>query len=205
MTADGGTRHDRWFMIPPVLIAVIAANVAVFIAMGAATGRWSWQARTLEGWGGNFGILSLHGQSWRLLTSQYLHANLIHIGGNMVLLAIAGGYVADKVGASRFLVTYTLCGLLAALASAVLHPLVVGVGASGAIAGVVGIVVALWASGRCPDINGNWVAQTVGINAVYSLVPQVDWVAHLAGFVAGMACGAALLAGSWVRPVAPEL
>lgn len=191
--------------MPPVLIAVIAVNVGVFVAMAAVTGHWSWRARALEAWGGNFGVLSLNGQSWRLLTSQYLHANLVHLGGNMVLLAIAGGYVAEKIGAVRFLAAYTLCGLLAALAGAMLHPLVVGVGASGAIAGVVGIVVALWASGRCPDINGNWVAQTVGINAVYSLVPQVDWVAHLAGFAAGLACGAALLAGSWVRPAAPEL
>ena len=176
------------------LILLIVVNVGVFLLMGASTGEFDWSARTLLAWGGNLGALTFDGQPWRLLTSQYLHANLTHIFGNMALLAITGAYVEAKVGPARLLVVYTLCGIVGALLSAWGDPHVVGVGASGAIAGLVGIMVAFYWSDRGPEISGGWLLQTVGINAAYSLAPNVDWRAHLGGFLAGLFCGAALLA-----------
>ena len=187
-----------------MLILIILANVGVFLAMAASTGSINWSAYELLSWGGNLGQLSLHGQPWRLLTAQYLHANLQHIFGNMALLAIAGTLVQRKVGPAWFLLLYTLCGVAACLLSAWGNPRTVGIGASGAIAGIVGIIVVLYASDRCPEISGGWVAQTVGINALYSLAPNVDWLAHLGGFVAGLAGGAGLIALSIVPPPASE-
>ncbi len=185
-----------------MLLLVILANLVVYAVMAAATGQFSWDARELLAWGGDLGAISLHGQPWRLLTANYLHASPQHIIGNLMLLGITGAYVEPRIGPWRALAAYTLCGLSGSLLSAWARPDVVAVGASGAIAGLLGLVLAFYASGRHPEISGRWVAQTVGINAAYSLAPNVDWLAHLGGFAAGLACGAALL--TWPPPAAPE-
>lgn len=175
-------------------ILIILANVGVFLAMGASTGHFDWSGRELLNWGGNLGELSLRHQWWRLLTATYLHANFQHILGNMVLLAIVGSYVEARIGSIRFFLAYTACGVAASALSALGHLNSVGVGASGAVAGVVGIMVVFYWSDRFPEITGRWIAQTVGINALYSLAPNVDALAHLGGFIAGLALGGVLLA-----------
>ena len=181
-----------------MLYTILLANVAIYGLMVFRTGQVDWGARTLLAWGGDLGELSLHGEPWRLLTGMFLHASPQHVIGNMILLAIAGGFLQAKVGPWRFLAVYLACGLAASLLSAWGHPDIVGVGASGAIAGVVGVIVAFYFGGRS-EVRGAWVAQTVGINALYSLAPSVDWLAHLGGFVAGLACGAALLPWAAIR------
>ncbi len=177
-----------------MLILVIVVNVLIYGAMAAGSGKLSWSGDELLHWGGNLGELSLHGEPWRLATALFLHASPQHIFGNMALLAIAGAWVEPRIGPVRALSAYVACGLLASLLSAWGHPGVVGVGASGAIAGLVGIIVVFYASSRFPGIRGAWIAQTVGINALYSLAPDVDWLAHLGGFVSGLAAGGVLLA-----------
>ncbi len=160
--------------------------------MAVSTGRTSWGARTLFDWGGNLGELSLHGEPWRLLSGTFLHASPGHILGNMVLLAITGSYLQRRLGPAPFLAAYLACGVLASLLSAYAHPDVVGIGASGAIAGLLGLMVALYLAGRAQDVSGSWIVQTVGINALYSFAPNVDWTAHLGGFVAGLLIGGAV-------------
>ena len=177
-----------------MLILIMLANAAVFLAMMASTGVTDWSARTLLAWGGNLGELSLHGEWWRLWTATYLHAGFMHLVGNMLLLAMAGGVVQARIGQFPLLVAYTLCGLAGGLFSAFGSPQVVSVGASGAIAGIVGILVVLQASGRAPEVSGAWVAQIVVINGLYSFAPNVDWLAHLGGFLAGLLAGGVLAA-----------
>lgn len=185
-----------------MLLTVIALNVGLYVLMAYRLDHLSFTARELLAWGGDLGALSLHGQPWRLLSATYLHASLTHIAGNMILLGIIGSYVEPRIGRLRVLAAYTACGLAASLLSAWGHPQVVGVGASGAVAGLLGVVVMFYSSGRHPEISGSWVAQTVGINALYSFAPSVDWLAHLGGFGAGLACGGVLLA--WPPPEQPS-
>lgn len=190
-----------------MVLIILALNVIVYGVMVVITGSFEWSARTLLGWGGNLGLLSLHGQSWRLLTSTYLHASFVHIFGNMVLLSISGTITAARIGQLRFLLAYTICGVAASLLAAEMHPDVVSIGASGAIAGVVGIMVVLYFSERAPEISGRWLAQIVGLNALYSFAPDVDGTAHLGGFAAGIGCGLVLLAipGGLIGPAgSPE-
>jgi len=177
-----------------MLRAIIGVNLAVFALMVGVTGTFSWSARTLLYWGGNFGELTLSGQPWRLLTAQYLHANLIHIFGNMLLLFYAGRYVESLVGPARFVLCYSAAGIAAGLLSAWAHPDVVGVGASGAIAGVIGMLIAFHYTGRAPEVSGAWVWQTVALNALLSLAPGVDWVAHIGGLLTGIGCAVLLFA-----------
>ena len=112
----------------------------------------------------------------------------------MALLAITGLVVEAKLGSVRALIAYLACGLAGSLLSAVINPQVISVGASGAIAGLLGIMVVLYASGRAPEVRGAWIAQTLGMNALYSFAPDVDWAAHAGGFIAGLVAGGVLVA-----------
>jgi membrane associated rhomboid family serine protease len=85
-----------------------------------------------------------------VFTSMFLHAGWLHLLGNMWFLYIFGDNVEDRLGHFRYLVTYLLCGVGAALAHFVfnLHSHVPTVGASGAIAGVLGAYFVLFPSAR---------------------------------------------------------
>ncbi|NEQ16426.1 MAG: rhomboid family intramembrane serine protease, partial [Moorea sp. SIO3E2] len=75
-----------------------------------------------------------------LITSQFLHAGFLHVGSNMLFLWIFGNNIEEKLGGIRFLIFYLTCGALAALAQwffSALSP-IPALGASGAIAGVMG-------------------------------------------------------------------
>jgi rhomboid protease GluP len=185
---------------------LLIANVLVFLIMGASTGSFDFSVRTLLAWGGNLGELSLNGEWWRLLTATYLHGGFQHILGNMVLLLIVGTLISRKIGELPFLIVYTICGVAASTMSAAGHPDVVSVGASGAIAGIMGAACILAASDRCPEIDGKWLTQTLVINALYSFAPSVDWLAHLGGFLAGLVCGVVLLVlpGAIEEPYVPQ-
>jgi membrane associated rhomboid family serine protease len=85
--------------------------------------------------------------SWlSLLTSQFLHAGWVHFGGNMLYLWIFGDNVEDSLGHVRFTVFYLLCGAAAGLVQGLVHPhsLTAMIGASGAIAGVMGAYFVLY-------------------------------------------------------------
>lgn len=81
-----------------------------------------------------------------LLTSMFLHAGLLHLASNMLYLWVFGDNVEDRLGSLRFLVFYLLCGLAANVAQIALAPLstVPSVGASGAIAGILGAYLVLF-------------------------------------------------------------
>ncbi|MGH2414260.1 MAG: rhomboid family intramembrane serine protease [Microcystaceae cyanobacterium] len=75
-----------------------------------------------------------------LVTSQFLHASFLHVGGNMLFLWIFGNNIEDQLGHLKFLLFYLTCGALAALTQWFFSPLssIPSLGASGAIAGVMG-------------------------------------------------------------------
>ena len=89
--------------------------------------------------------------SWpTVFTSMFLHGGLMHAGGNMLYLWIFGDNVEDRIGHGRFVVFYLLCGVAAALAQTWMSPdsVVPMVGASGAIAGVMGAYFVLYPKSR---------------------------------------------------------
>jgi membrane associated rhomboid family serine protease len=77
---------------------------------------------------------------WTLFTSQFLHGGFLHVAGNMLFLWIFGNNVEDQLGHIKYLIFYLACGVLAALAQWFFAPLsdIPSLGASGAIAGVMG-------------------------------------------------------------------
>ena len=89
--------------------------------------------------------------SWpTVFTSMFLHGGLMHAGGNMLYLWIFGDNVEDRMGHGRFVAFYLLCGVAAALAQTWVSPdsVVPMVGASGAIAGVMGAYFVLYPKSR---------------------------------------------------------
>lgn len=119
---------------PVVTWLLIGVNVGLHIAL--ATDDPILQRLNFEAWGlvpADFSWLSL-------VTSMFLHGDLLHLGGNMLSLWIFGDNVEDQLGHGRFLLFFLGCGAVAALAETWASPdaLVPMVGASGAIAGVMG-------------------------------------------------------------------
>ncbi len=141
-----------------------------------------------------------------LLSSQFLHANFWHLLGNMWFLWIFGNNVEDKLGRIQFLVFYLICGAIAALTQSVFSPgsAVPLIGASGAIAGVMGAYIVRFPRAeivtlipifiilttiRIPALFflGIWIAgQTIYAAMANPGQPGVAYLAHISGFVAGI-------------------
>jgi membrane associated rhomboid family serine protease len=119
---------------PLVTGALIGLNVFVFLFQ-----------RTLDPFTANdlvhaFGFVPDHASLVTALTSLFLHSGWMHLIGNMVFLWVFGDNIEDALGRGKFLLFYLLCGLAAAAAQYAVYPdsRVPQVGASGAIAGVMG-------------------------------------------------------------------
>lgn len=179
----------------------------VFIAM-VLTGSslMSPTREQLLHWGANWGPLSLGTQPWRILTSNYVHIGIIHLGFNMWCLWNLGQLAERILGRLNFVLLYTICGLAGSLASLWFHPLVVGAGASGAIFGLAGAAIAVFYLGHLPipkaAIQGTMrsLITFVGYNLLFGLAPGIDNSAHIGGLIAGVAMGAALSKHILVAP-----
>lgn len=147
-----------------------------------------------------------------LVTSLFLHAGLLHIAGNMLYLFIFGPAVEERLGHLRFLWFYLLSGIAAGLAMIAMGPdsRVAVIGASGAIAGVLGAYFVLYPRGRIMTILPLFIfVEFIEIPAVFYLlfwfalqlwagisagaqgpfVGGVAWWAHVGGFLFGVAIG----------------
>ena len=183
---------------------LIALNVLVFGA--AALGGVSPldpSTEELVRWGADFGPLTVSGEWWRLATSMFLHGGVLHLALNMWCL-LNLGLVAERLfGRPAFLSLYLLSGLGGSLASLSYHPMVVSVGASGAIFGLAGGLIALLglrrevaAAARLTKMLPS-LFSFVAYNLLFcAMNPLIDNAAHVGGLVVGAAFVAALLMGS---------
>jgi membrane associated rhomboid family serine protease len=137
-----------------------------------------------------------------LLTSMFMHGSWMHIIGNMVYLWIFGDQIEDRLGRWKFLLFYLACGLVAGLAQVLYHPdsTIPSLGASGAIAGVLGAYLLRFPRNRVRVLFG-WTVLAVpalivlGGWFVLQLFSQVSvvkgdggvaYMAHIGGFIAGV-------------------
>ncbi len=155
-------------------------------------------------------------QDWhvleRLITSQFIHAGWLHILGNMLFLWVFGDNVEDALGHLRYLLFYLVCGVIAALVQVLFDRSATGavVGASGAIAGVLGSYLVLYPGATVSVIipiviipffarvQAFWVMLIWFVSQVISLAPTanatggsggVAYAAHIGGFIAGLLLG----------------
>jgi membrane associated rhomboid family serine protease len=150
-------------------------------------------------WGGNTPDTVKNGEWWRVFTALFLHANLLHLGMNGAGLWLFGSAVEKTMGRWRFLAVFLLAGALGNLLSASLARYDVAVGASGGIFGVIGaFAVAVWRL-RSPMYFALrrrllfFLALMVTLDfSIGWLEPQIDNLAHVGGFVAGIVLAAVL-------------
>jgi membrane associated rhomboid family serine protease len=165
---------------PVVNWLLMAANVGVFL-MYAFGPKYEQIVMS-------YGMIPSHMSLKTLITSQFLHANVLHLLGNMVFLWICGDNVEDRLGHIRYLLFYLAGGAFAGLA----HAWMVGpgaaaiptIGASGSIACILGAYVVLFPGSR---IRCFWFVEQVLLGVVTKGGPTgVAYMAHVGGFVFGV-------------------
>lgn len=177
---------------------LVGINVAVFIAMAMA--GVSLSAPTLQQllqWGANFGPLTLRGQWWRLVTYMFVHEGIFHIGFNMWCLWDLGALCESLYGPWTYLALYFISGIAGGLASVGWHPTILSVGASGAIFGLAGALIASFKLGEfsLPRTAISPVLRSVVVFVAFNLFlgfvsTVTDNAAHLGGLLAGAMIGA---------------
>jgi membrane associated rhomboid family serine protease len=189
---------------PGVTVTLITLNILVYVFQLLLSER-AQDAFIL-----NFGLVPAYFSLVNVVTAMFVHGGFAHLAGNMLFLWIFGDNVEDRLGHIRFIVFYLICGFTAAFAQSVLNPdsLVPMVGASGAIAGVMGAYLVLYPHSRVlmlfpfplflfelPAVVflGIWffIQFLNGINQLpvferNAISGGVAFVAHVMGFVAGL-------------------
>jgi membrane associated rhomboid family serine protease len=189
---------------PTATLAIIAVNVAVFLLELSMTpyGRNQFIMA--------YGIVPDHLTYSSILTSMFIHGGFLHIAGNMWFLWIFGRGVEDLLGHTKFLLLYFACGFAAAFAHILVNSnsVVPTVGASGAIAGVMGAYLIKFPRAHIRTLVFIFIfITTVDIPAAFLLLywfaiqffsgvgsvgyssassGDVAWFAHVGGFLAGM-------------------
>jgi membrane associated rhomboid family serine protease len=174
----------------PITIGLIIACVFVFLLQQAdptITTRYGLVPLFVE-----------QGQYERLITAAFLHANVLHLGTNMLTLYIVGAPLERVLRTGRYLMIYLLSALGGSLLSLWLSPqFSIGVGASGAIFGLFGALLILR---RQVGAEAGGLVALIGLNLVISFaVPNISWQAHIGGLITGVLVALALRAADRVR------
>ena len=195
-------RSQPTFSLTQILFG---ANVAVFLAMALASGSvFEFSGQVMAHYGANFGPYTLSGQWWRLVTYMFLHGGIMHIAFNMWCLWDLGQLCESLYGRWTFLAVYLITGVGGGLASIAWNPGVLSVGASGAIFGLAGALVASFYLGEfsLPRIAISGTLRSLvffigfnvlfgaGLNIFAGSSGGIDNACHVGGLVSGMALGA---------------
>jgi membrane associated rhomboid family serine protease len=168
----------------PVTKALVAINVAVYLITvlqsRSTTPTGSIVDRFLL-----YGPYVAQGDWWRLGTSMFLHASILHIGFNMYVLWVIGTPVEQYLGTMRYLGLYLVSGLAGSAGALLQLPLAPVLGASGAIFGILGAMMILeWQiTGRLAGQAAALVAINLGLSFV---IPNISWGGHIGGLIGGM-------------------
>ncbi len=220
-------RDENPTRITPYLTwLLIAANVAVYI-LQVAGGMQEGRAGLVGGIAGLTMVpvevaqgldVSTNGTTllrpyWlTIFTSMFMHGGLLHLGGNMLFLLIFGNNIEDALGRVKYILFYLLCGVLAAAAQIASNPasVIPTLGASGAIAGVLGGYLVLFPQARVDTLVflgffitrirvpaflllGFWIVSQFFSQFTGAMAERqgeesggVAYLAHIGGFIAGM-------------------
>jgi membrane associated rhomboid family serine protease len=192
---------------------IVGINVAVFLGMAVDAVIHTYEpASTIMAfsipqslhWGANAGVLTISGEWWRLLTNVFVHGGIIHIAFNMWALWNLGMLCESLYGRWTYAAVYLICGVGASLTSAAWDPYRTSVGASGAIFGLAGALIAALKLGEfsVPRSALTGTLRSLGAFVVYSLLfgflPGIDNSAHIGGLITG------LIVGTLIALIAPQ-
>lgn len=190
-------------MLTRLLIAINVAVFAVEFVTGAADSGTGIVAR-----GALVGIYVLNGEWWRIFTSAFLHENFVHITFNMIALWQVGSIVEAIFGMPRMAIMYVISMIGSGLAITYFDPQIATIGASGAIFGLFGALVA--AGLRLGPRGSQMVKQCLGIivlNVLLGFVPglNISQSGHIGGLVIGFICGVVFFVNRLPAPPEPQL
>lgn len=177
----------------PVTAALMAINILAYLVELVP-------GINLRDWGANIGPLTISGEYWRLFTAGFLHANIFHIGFNMWCLWSLGRLSERLFGKWQTFAIYMITGVGGALLSIAYNPQRSELGASGAIFGIVGAVLAGVKFGNLAISAGEKRAIFSSVvffaifNFMFGLYGNTDNMCHLGGFFTGLLVGLPLSA-----------
>jgi rhomboid protease GluP len=184
----------------PVTYGLLILCVCVYVTTAFGTDHvFGLDGRSLISVGSNFGPYTTDGDWWRLLTSMFLHVGVIHLAFNMWALASFGPVVERLYGSASYALLYLVAGIAGSLASVSWSPAINSVGASGAIFGLLGALIAtqirsdgsIPVSALRPLRNSSLIFTGCALSAGL-LSGEVDNAAHLGGVATGFILGLVL-------------
>ncbi|HET9181440.1 MAG TPA: rhomboid family intramembrane serine protease [Candidatus Angelobacter sp.] len=184
----------------PATTILTGINVAVYLMMVAAGGSFfEFAGRTMVIFGGNYGPLTLTGDYWRLITTGFVHAGLLHIGFNMWCLWYLGQLSERLFGSWITFAVYMLTGVSGALLSTAVHPMNLEIGASGAIFGIAGAILSGIKFGNVAvsSFQKRQIISSMIFFVIFNLafgaaIPGIDNWCHLGGLISGLIFGVPL-------------
>jgi len=193
---------------PEVTFALIAINVVVFLTEGSFTLSGQPTGKIYEEgalFGSIRGVPTLgvaHGQWWRIITSGFMHENLIHIGFNMYVLYVLGQMLEPALGRLRFGTIYAVSLLTGSFGALLVTPHSPTVGASGAIFGLMGAAAVEMRARQIPIMQSG-VGGLILLNLVISFtLPGISWGGHIGGLIGGAVAALVIQLGARYRSLA---
>jgi membrane associated rhomboid family serine protease len=166
---------------------LLAVNILIYVITAA-------QGAGLNDPGGSlfnrwllYGPAVANGDWWRLITSAFLHANLLHIAFNMYFLWLVGSAVEQALGRGRFLLVYFVSALAGSAGALVHTPTTPVVGASGALFGILGAALVL--ERQRNYVLGGSAAALIVINLILGFtLSNISIGGHIGGLIGGILC-----------------
>lgn len=192
-----GVGGPEGFARTPATYVLIGLSVIGFL-IEIATGAGGFSGGSLSQFMVDFGLfgpLVAEGEWYRLVTSGFLHAGIIHLGFNMFLLLILGRLLEPALGTPRFLVLYFASLLAGSFGALVVEPNALTVGASGAVYGLAGATFVI-ARGRGMEALAGQIGFLIVFNLIFSfVVPRISVGGHIGGLIGGVICALIIVAG----------
>jgi rhomboid protease GluP len=184
-------------------VVILLINTGLYLATslyamnGGRGGNFvNLDGETLFAFGAKFGPAVAAGQWWRLVTAGFLHGGLLHILMNLWVLFDLGAQVEEIYGGTRMLTIYFVASVLGFYASYLWRPESISVGASAALFGMVGAMIAVgtrYRSALGSVVRSMYMRYLIYL-LLFSLLPGIDMAAHIGGLVGGF--GVAYVAGT---------
>lgn len=185
--------------LPIVTLVLITLNAITFILLDQFVGRSQDVANLIRFGAYSYPLIVQNGEYWRLITNTFLHIGSFHFLLNMGILFILGNLLEGLYGRSRFIILYLISAIGGSLASLIFVRAAIGAGASGAIFGLMGVVVALGLrhKDRLPlrrgRVFGMRLLPFIVLDVVLGfIIPHINIAAHLGGLLIGFTAGLVL-------------
>lgn len=185
----------EFIKVLPVSSAIILMNILVYLIMlFHGVNLLSSTGYDYMKWGANFGPLTLTGEWWRVITCCFIHKGLPHLVNNMLLLLLMGWIVEIIFGKRRYAYAYIVTGLFSSYSSLLFHPEISSVGASGAVFGIVGLLLSgILFNKNMVGFRKGFIGPMLGmlaINLLYGFSNKtIDLASHVGGFLTGFVLG----------------